>query len=154
MRRDKSLAKDLITNGHGASCSGDSLINGDLVSEHVKKKRKELLGLSPQAKVITFIYAVSKWIKSSHIRRKVRTMLWKNLNVFSSQVHKEMRPGNKRLHFEHAGSLNVNLKQFNVNNFGDSSARNLSTNKEVIDGLLHVQKTLKTKFSGLSSRAG
>ena len=65
-----------------------------------------------------------------------------------------MTPRNKRLHFEHARSLNVNLKQFNVNNFGDSPARNLTTNKEVIDGLVHIQKMLKTKFSGLLYRAG
>ena len=57
----------------------------------------------------TDIYAVSKWIKSTPIHSKVRTMLWKKLNVFTSQVHKEMAPGNKRWRFEHARSLKANL---------------------------------------------
>ena len=71
--------KDLITNGHCASCSGDSFstIHGDLVTEHFKKKRKELLRLSPQVTVLTFIYAVNKWIKTFHIHSKVRKMLQK-----------------------------------------------------------------------------
>ena len=59
--------------------------------------------------VLTFIYAVCKWIKSTPIHSKVRTMLWKKLNVFTSQVHKEMAPGNKRWRFEHARSLKANL---------------------------------------------
>ena len=62
------------------------------------------------------------------------------------------------MHFEHARSLKANLKQHNVNIFGDGSARNLTTgreiDKEVIDGLLHVQKTLETNVLGLLSRAG
>ena len=69
-----------------------------------------------------------------------------------------MTPGNKRLHFEHVRSLKANLNQNNVNIFGDSPARNLTTGreigKEVIDGLLHVQMMLETNVSGLLSRAG
>ena len=37
-------------------------------------------------------------------------MLRKKLNVFTSQVHKEMTPGNERLHFEHVWSIKANLK--------------------------------------------
>ena len=70
-------------------------------------------------------------------------MLRKKLNVFTSQVHKEMRPGNKRLYFEDAWSLKANLKQYKFNSFGDGSARILTTgrgiNEEVLDGLLHVR---------------
>ena len=55
-------------------------------------------------------------------------------------------------------TLQANLKQYNVNVFGDGSSRNLTTrrniDKVVIDGLLHVQKTLETNVSGLFSRAG
>ena len=69
-----------------------------------------------------------------------------------------MTPGNKRLHFEHARSLEADLRQYNVNIFGDGLARNLitvrETDKEVIDGLLHVQKTMETNVSGLLSREG
>ena len=69
-----------------------------------------------------------------------------------------MTPGNKRLYFEHARSLEADLKQYNVNIFGDGRARNLitvrETDKEVIDGLLHVQKTMETNVSGLLSREG
>ena len=132
LRKDNSIVKDLITNGHDASCSGDSFSNmhGDLVTEHFKKKWKELLGLSPQVIILTFIYAVNKWIKTSHIHSKVRTMLRKKLNVFNSQVHREMTPGNKRLHFEHAPILKAKFKQYNVNIFGDGPARNLTTGRE------------------------
>ena len=152
--------KDLITNGHGASCSGDSLstIHGDLVTEHFKNKRKVLLGLSLQVIVLAFVYAVNKWIKTSHIHSKVGAMLRKKLNVFTSHAHSEMTPGNKRLHFEHARSLKANLKQYNVNIFGDGLAANLTTgrdiDKEIVDGLLHVQKTLGTNILGLFPRAG
>ena len=106
-----SIVKDLITYGHGASCSGDSLstIHGDLVTEHFKNKRKVLLGLSLQVIVLAFVYAVNKWIKTSHIHSKVGAMLRKKLNVFTSHAHSEMTPGNKRLHFEHARSLKANL---------------------------------------------
>ena len=55
-------------------------------------------------------------------------------------------------------TLQANLKQYNVNVFGDGSSRNFTTrrniDKVVIDGLLHVQKTLETNVSGLFSRAG
>ena len=82
-------------------------------------------------------------------------MLRKKLNVFTSHAHSEMTPGNKRLHFEHARSLKANLK---VNIFGDGLAANLTTgrdiDKEIVDGLLHVQKTLGTNISGLFPRAG
>ena len=68
-----------------------------------------------------------------------------------------MAAGNKRLHFGDAQSLKANLKQYNVNIFGDSPARNLTTgraiNKEVVDGLLDVQKMLETNVLGLLSRA-
>ena len=44
-----------------------------------------------------------------------------------------------------------------MSTFGDDLARNLTTgrgiNKEVIDGLLNVQKTLETNVSGLLSRS-
>ena len=69
-----------------------------------------------------------------------------------------MTPGKTRLHFEHARSLKANLKQDNVNIFGDGPARNLTTGREideeVIDGLLHVQNTLETNVSGFLSRLG
>ena len=62
---------------------------------------------------------------------KVWTMLRKKLNVFTSQVHKEMRPGNKRLYFEDAWSLKANLKQYKFNSFGDGSARILTTGRGI-----------------------
>ena len=65
--------------------------------------------------------------KSFPYYNKVRTMLWNNLNVFTSQVLREMTPGNKELHFEHGQSLKANLKQCNVNFFGNGPTRNLTT---------------------------
>ena len=54
------------------------------------------------------------------------------------------------------GALKLVLN-YDVNIFEDGPARNLTTgrgiNEDVI-GLLHVQKTLETKVSGLLSRAG
>ena len=152
--------KGLITNGHGTSCSGDSFntIHGDLATEHFKKKQKELLDFSPQVIVLTFIYVVNKWIKTSCIHRNVQTMLRKNLIVFIWQVHKEIAPGNKRLRFKRAWRLKANLKQYNVNIFGNGPARNLTTGREideeVIGGFLHKQKTLETNASGLLSWVG
>ena len=40
-----------------------------------------------------------------------------------------MTPGNESLDFEHAHSLKVNLKQYNVKVFGDGPARNLTTGR-------------------------
>ena len=44
-----------------------------------------------------------------------------------------------------------------MSTFGEDLARNLTTgrgiNKEVIDGLLNVQKTLETNVSGLLARS-
>ena len=80
-------------------------------------------------------------------------MFQKKLNVFTLQVHREMTPGNKRLYFEHARSHKANLKQYNLNISGDGSARNLTIGRnidiEVIDSLLHIQKTLETNCSWL-----
>ena len=61
-RKDNSIVKGLITIGHGASCSRDwfSTIHGDLVTEHFKKKQKELLDVSPQVTALTFDFAVNK----------------------------------------------------------------------------------------------
>ena len=61
----------------------------------------------------------------------MRTMLRKKLNLFTSQVHKEMTPGNKRLHFEHVRSLKAKLKQNNVNIFRGGPAGNLTTGREI-----------------------
>ena len=51
-----------------------------------------------------------------------------------------MTPRKKRLHFEHAWSLQANLKQYKVNILGDSPSINLTTglgiNKKVIDSPL------------------
>ena len=42
LRKYNSIVKDLVTNGRGASCSGDSfsIIHGDLVTEHFNNKKK------------------------------------------------------------------------------------------------------------------
>ena len=81
---------------------------------------------------------VKKWIKASDIYSKVRTMLRKKLNVFTSQVHKEMIPGNKRLHFEHVWSIKAILKQYNINILRDGPARNLRLLEKLIKKLLMV----------------
>ena len=62
-----------------------------------------------------------------------------------------MTPGNKRLLFEHAHNLKASLKRYNVNIFGDGSGRNLTNgryiDKEVTDGVLHVDKALETNVA-------
>ena len=79
-------------------------------------------------------------------------MLRKKLNVFTSQVHKEMTPGNKRLHFEHARSLKAILKQYNINIFRDGPARNLRLVEKLIKKLLMVfdmcRRRWKQTFQG------
>ena len=152
MRKDKYIAKDLISNGYDASSSGDSLstIYGDLVTEHFNKETKGT-ARPFRSGYSTDMYAVNKWIKkTSHIHSKMRTMLRRKLKVFTLQVHKEVTPGNKRLHFEHVRSLEAKLKQYNVSIFGDGSARNLTTgweiDKGVIDGLLHAEEVANERF--------
>ena len=79
-------------------------------------------------------------------------MLRKKLNVFTSQVHREMTPGNKRLHFEHAPILKAKFKQYNINIFGDGPARNLTTVEKLISKLLIVfymrRRRWKQTFQG------
>ena len=73
MRKDKSIAKDLISNGYGAPSSGDSFstIHGDLVTEHFNRKMKRTAGPFRSGYNID-IYAVNKWIKTSHIHSKMQ----------------------------------------------------------------------------------
>ena len=70
-----------------------------------------------------------------------------------------MTPGNKRLHFEHfehSHNLKASLKQYSVNIFGDGPGRNLTTSREidngVTDGVSHVQKTLETNVAKQDSK--
>ena len=54
------------------------------------------------------------------------------------------------------GALKLVLN-YDVNIFEDGPARNLTSGRRInedVIGLLHVQKTLETKVSGLLSRAG
>ena len=155
MRTHKSIAKDLITNVYGASSSGDSfsVIHGDLVIEHFNKETKGTAGRFC-SDYSTDIHAINKWIKTSHIHSKNMNNVEKKLNVFTSQVHKEITPGNKSLHFEHVRSLKAKLKKYNINIFGDRPAKNLTTGqeieKEVTDCLLHAGEVGKKRFRAFS----
>ena len=159
MRKDKYIAKDLISNGYDASSSGDSFstIHGDLVTEHFNKETKGT-ARPFRSGYSTDMYAVNKWIKKTyHIHSKMRTMLRRKLKVFTLQVHKEVTPGNKRLHFEHVRSLKAKLEQYNVNIFGDSPAEISQLVEKLIRRLLMVfcmQKKLETNVSLLLSRTG
>ena len=64
MRKDKSIAKDLISSGYSAWSSGDSVstIHENLVTEHFNKETKETAGPFRSGYSID-IYAVNKWIK-------------------------------------------------------------------------------------------
>ena len=69
-----------------------------------------------------------------------------------------MAPGNKKLRFEHDRSLKVNLKQYNVNIFGEDPLEISQLVEKLIRKLLivflHVQETLEANVSGILSGEG
>ena len=69
-----------------------------------------------------------------------------------------MTPGNKKLRFEHDRSLKVNLKQYNVNIFGEDPLEISQLVEKLIRKLLivflHVQETLEANVSGILSGEG
>ena len=77
--------------------------------EHFIKEAKENAG-SFCSGYGTDIYAVNEWIRTSDIRSNNANNVAEKLKVFTSQVHKEMTPGNKSFHFEHVRRINVKLK--------------------------------------------
>ena len=58
----------------------------------------------------------------------------KKLNVYTSQSHKEIALGYKRVNFEPAWRLNIKLKKLNAKIFGGGSAE---VDRNIIDDLLH-----------------
>ena len=80
----------------------------DLVTEYFNIETKETAGPFDSGYII-HIYSVNKWIKTSHIHSKMRTMLRKKLKVFTLQFHKEMTPGRKGYILTMFGALKLNL---------------------------------------------
>lgn len=90
LRREKSIVKDLITNGYGAWSSGTSLssICWEWAASYLNKKRKELLTNSVQAiYTISDIRAVKK-LKTTHIF----TVRYKHFTT-CREIHKEVVDG-------------------------------------------------------------
>ena len=158
LRKDKSIAKDLISDGYGASKSGDSFstIHGDLVTGHFNKETNGTAGLFRSA-YSTDIYPVNKWIKTSHIHSKMRTMLRKKLKVFTSQVHKEMTPVNKSCILSMFGALKLSLSNI-TSTFLEMVQLEISQLVEKLIGKLLMvfcmRKKLETNVSFLLSRTG
>ena len=131
----------------------------DLVTEHFNKEANGTALHFPSGYSTDIYLCRNKWIKTFQIHSKMRSILRQKLHVFTSQFDKEMTPGNKRLHFEHfehAHNLKASLKQYSVNIFGDGPGRNLTTSREidngVTDGVSHVQKTLETNVAKQDSK--
>ena len=91
-RREKSIVKDLITNGYGASRSAGSFntIHGDLATQYFHKNLKELLAHSAQP--LSDIHTVQKLVKNfkysqqdATISQLVEKLIKKLLIVFCMQ---------------------------------------------------------------------
>ena len=96
--------------------------------------------------------------KTSHIHRKVRTMLQKKLNVFTSQVHKEMTSGIKGSILSMLGALKLILNNI-ISTFLETVQLEISQLVEkLIRKLLMVFYIYRRRWtflkSGLLSRAG
>ena len=152
---EDSIVKDLIKVRHGASCSGDtfSIIHGDLVTENFKKKRKELLALSHQIVVMTFIYAVNKWMKTSHIHSRCKQCCGRNLICLPFKFIKKLHQEIKAWILSMLTALKLILSNI-MSTFLETVQLEISqlveeVIKEAIDGLSHLQKTLETNVSML-----
>ena len=151
-RRNTSSFQDLYIYGYGATSTGDpfSVCHGDLVTEHMNRETKGVAGPF-RSGYSTNYESLNKWVMTCHIYCKLRIILRKKMRIMTSSVHKELTPGNKRLHNSHVTSLKNKLAEYNVNPFGNGPARSLSTGCEVdvrvINDLLDAEQRGNAQYT-------
>ena len=87
------------TDGAAGSRDSFSVIHGDLMREFVNVETKRTAG-SLRSGYSTYIYAINKWRKTSHVHSNHVSSFEKKL-----KFTKKMTPGNKSMHFEHILSI-------------------------------------------------
>ena len=89
---------ELIKFGFGCTNTETEMFNtkhGDLETEHFNRETKGTAGPF-RSGYSTDIHAVNRWIKTSHIHAKLRKTIKKHFRLFTSSVHEEMTPRNKK----------------------------------------------------------
>ena len=89
---------DLTKYGFGCTSTEKerfSTKHGDLETEHFNRETKGAAGPF-RSGYSTDIDAVNRWVKTSHIHTRLRKAVKKNFRLFTSSVHIEMTPHNKK----------------------------------------------------------
>ena len=89
----------------------------NLVTEHMNRETKGVAGPF-RSGYSTNYESLNKLVMTCHIYCKLRSIILKKMRIMTSSVHKELTPGNKRLHNSHVTSLKNNLAEYNGNPFG------------------------------------
>ena len=114
----------LIYKGFGGSISGHdfSRIHGDLHTSLTKKPQVTLdrLGLDL---VYTNSGTVNTWVNTIHIHINIRMALRKQLHIKTSSKHKELTPGEKKIHATHVKSLKHQLLGYGVDPFSNQAPK-------------------------------
>ena len=124
--------ENLCVQGFGASPTGElfSSVHEDLVTEHFNRETKGTAGPF-RSGYISNSDTVNKWITTSHIHSKLINVLREHLHMYTSSQHKELTPGNKKLHSDHVRSLKTKLLEYNVDPFASEPATCLPTGEEI-----------------------
>ena len=146
----------MITHGFGCTTSDGtpfSSKHGDLETEHFNRETKGTAGPF-RSGYSTDMHAVNRWIKTSHCHAKIRKAVKTQFRIYTSSVHKELTPKNKKLHHDHVNALKKKLQDYNDEPFKPGPARNLVTGKEidvaVINGLLSAPEKGDRKYKAFT----
>ena len=136
--------KDLTTHGFGCTTSDKAHFatkHGDLETEHFNRETKGTAAPF-RSGYSTNMHAVNRWIKTTHCHAKIRKAVKKQFRIFTSSVHKELTPKNRRLHHDHVVALKTKLREYRAEPFKPGPARNIVTGKEIdtsiVNGLLNA----------------
>ena len=123
--------------------------HGDIETEHFNRETKGT-AVPFRSGYSTDIDAVNRWVKTSHIHTRLRKAVKKNFRLFTSSVHKEMTPSNKKRHYNHVHSLKKKLRDYNAKPFKPGPVRNIVSGKEIdediIKGLLGATEKCDERY--------
>ena len=110
--KNEDAVIDLKTHGFGCTTSDTAKFaakHGNLETEHFNRETKGTAGPF-RSGYSANIHAVNRWIKTTHCHAKIRTSVKSQFRIFTSSVHKELTPKNKKLHFDHVQGLKKNFE--------------------------------------------
>lgn len=137
---DNEAYQELVKFGFGCTHTNKgkfSTQHGDLTIEHFNKETKGTAGPF-RSGYSTDLHAVNRWIKTSHQHAKLRKTVKKHFRLYTSSVHKEMAPRNKRRHLEHVQSLKKKLHEYNSDPFKPGPVTNIVTGKEISEDVVQA----------------